>query len=1045
MNIRLDQNGISNGPEMNTDAGLYGRGQIQVGEKNGKTAGHDNRYREDEFATFAAGSNGVNITLGNKQSPEILDYDNHSGENGSFGSNGQGADNSAGTSRSDLENQKKYMMIMSTSVSDEELGKLQEEGFAPGEMKPEEIVTVVDEIKMQLAVSGTVIAGYNNDLDIAQLEEITGNRAYSIAIRESLSKYHLPETQQNAEQMTKALEQASELTRLSDSAKAYLLQNGQEPTLRNMYLAMHSGVAPTGSGEGYYRAGNGYLGYQMDLREQDMEELQDQISQLLEQNDMEISEENLQSAKWLLQNNVPLTKENINRQREMEEMQFPLDLRQTADAIARSIKDGESPMDAVPGRVESIEQKILKLQNEISNLQDSADLQEDSYQQAALTNHLQLEESRLRLTLSTGAYLLKNGISLDVSDLTQLVEKLRTAQNHINEVLFQRGNALENEEAANLWQQTGNVVKSISQLPAQTLGRVAFQSSFSLQILYNEGKALEVQQQGAAREALRSYETLMTVPRADLGDSITKAFRNVDDLLAENDIAVTETNQKAARILGYNGQEITKENILAVGEAYEKVCRVIRKMTPGATLSLIREKINPLEMNLEELEQHLDQQEQSPEKDVEKYSRFLVRLEEKHEITQQERESYIGIYRMLYQIEKYDHASIGALLKQGGELTFKNLLTNARNRAKTGMDFQIDDSFGFLEKTVSTGVSITDQLLAAFDGDGERTNGAETDHAITDGERAYYKEMNRMIHDAGNVSAEALELLEENQVPVTVDHLLAAEAMIQRPVGMFETMLIFNHRENFEKTGSGRSTKIADKNSRDDKETVSKNFPEKEEAGILEFEKLLDTGNFLEKEESGLLENFTDAGNAKQAYEAMASRMQDLLTTGIGRITDRIDLREISFAMKQISLASSLAREENYEIPMLFGEELATVNVRIIHTKETQGKMSIHAQTEKFGMVHADFTAKEEGLDGFVVCQHREIMEMLEENKDALPEDIRRLDFAQNERMSVNNFRQSADEKSKGAEDAGNRERISTKRLYETAKAFLTLLHTFDN
>ncbi|MGN0347487.1 MAG: DUF6240 domain-containing protein [Lachnospiraceae bacterium] len=1033
MNIRLDQNGISSGPEMNADAGLYSRGQIQGGEKNGKTTGHDNRYREDELASFAAGANGVNIQLGNRQNPGILDYDKNSGGNSGFGDNGHGADNSAGISLSDLENQKKYMMIMSTSVSDEELEKLQKEGFAPGEMKPEEIVTVVDEIKMQLAASGTVIAGYNDDLDMAQLEEMTGSRAYSNAIKESLSKYELPETEQNVEQMTKALEQALELTRLSDSAKAYLLQNGQEPTLRNMYLAMHSGVAPTGSGEGYYRAGNGYLGYQVDLQEQDMEALQDQISQMLEQNDMEISEENLQGAKWLLQNNVPLTEENLKRQREMEEMKFPLDPWQTADAIARSIKDGESPMDAVPGRVESIEQKVLKLQNELSKMQELADLQDGSAQQAALTNHLQLEEARLRLTLSTGAYLLKNGISPDVSDLTHLVEQLKAAQNHINEILFLRGNAAENKAAANLWQQTGNVVKAIPLLPAQTLGRIAFQSSFSLQIVYNEGKALEAQYQGDAREALRSYETLMTAPRADLGDSITKAFRNVDDLLAENDIAVTETNQKAARILGYNGQEITKENILAVGEAYEKVSRIIRKMTPGATLSLIRDKINPLEMNLDELEQHLDQQDQSPEKDVEKYSRFLVRLEEKHEISQQERESYIGIYRMLYQIEKNDHASIGALMRQGGELTFKNLLTNARNRAMSGMDFQIDDSFGFLEKTVSAGVSITDQLYAAFDGDGvisdgERTSNATNDGVISDGERSYYKEINRMIRDAGNVSTQALELLEDNQVPVTVEHLLAAETMVQRPVGMFETMLFFTHPEDFEKAGSGRSTKLSGKKSRD----------------IPEFEDLLDKEEFLKKEGTNLLENFTDASNAKQAYEAMANRMQDYFTTGIGRIKDRIDLREISFAMKQISLASSMAKEENYEIPMWFGEELAAVNVRIVHTKENQGKMSIHAETEKFGMVHAVFISKEEGLDGFVVCQNRDIMEMLKENKDALPEEIRRLDFAQNERMSVNNFKQSADEKSKGAEDAGNRERISTKRLYETAKAFLTLLHTYD-
>ena len=54
-----------------------------------------------------------------------------------------------------------------------------------------------------------------------------------------------------------------------------------------------------------------------------------------------------------------------------------------------------------------------------------------------------------------------------------------------------------------------------------------------------------------------------------------------------------------------------------------------------------------------------------------------------NQITEEERNSYIGIYRLIHQVEQTDGAAIGALVNQGAEMTMKNLLTAVRSSHKT--------------------------------------------------------------------------------------------------------------------------------------------------------------------------------------------------------------------------------------------------------------------------------------------------------------------------------------------------------------------------
>ena len=85
----------------------------------------------------------------------------------------------------------------------------------------------------------------------------------------------------------------------------------------------------------------------------------------------------------------------------------------------------------------------------------------------------------------------------------------------------------------------------------------------------------------------------MTAPRRDLGDSIRKAFSNVDDILTDMSLDKTLENQRAVRILAYNRMEITAENIERVKEADKQVTAVIEKLTPKNVLQMIRDGLQP--------------------------------------------------------------------------------------------------------------------------------------------------------------------------------------------------------------------------------------------------------------------------------------------------------------------------------------------------------------------------------------------------------------------------------------------------------------------
>ena len=632
-------------------------------------------------------------------------------------------------------------------------------------------------------------------------------------LSDALQKSDMPVTEDNIAELVSAVMEASGIGELSEDAVKYLVVNGKAPTIANVYRAQYSSADNIRQSQGYYSEGQGSYGkyYAKKADSINWNNLEGRIDAVVKEagldTDAAAREQAVGNAKWLVESGIELNAENLSRVTELKNLPLPLNQDDVVALCVTAMQNGKSPVEAdmrgerpVAELAHEIVEQVVLISDEavhevaeagkemnIKNLSE-AQKQIDGQQTAARTEgqqtaasqtdeseidvnidetadaqslkeiqaRRQLEEIRLMMTEEANRHLLKAGISVDTTELSQLVEALRAAEDSIRAILFQGESAENNAERALLYEETLTKTKELSGMPAAVLGKIL--SKFSQSTLLNiheAGRELQNQlenqsdQQGDDKnpgqnwqeKASAAYETLMTEPRRDLGDRIGKAFRNIDDILTDLGLEMNESNRRAVRILGYNRMEINEDNINAVKEADSQVTGVISRMTPAMTLQMIREQKNPLEMTMEELEAYLDSKDAEPVQDAEKYSRFLQRLDRTGGINAQEREAYIGIYRMFRQIEKSDGAVIGSLVATGAQMNFKNMLSAVRTAADKNMDVRVDDGFGGLEELITKGKAIDAQINAGY----QRSSDQNTDHAAA--QERYYARLSGEIND----------------------------------------------------------------------------------------------------------------------------------------------------------------------------------------------------------------------------------------------------------------------------------------------------------
>ena len=603
----------------------------------------------------------------------------------------------------DVAVQRDYMTVMSHTMSEEDYAKMQEEGFDPGAMDPEDVVTIVDKIKAELVRAGKNIVGYTDDMDVGKLTAALGSEVLARSVVDSFREADVPLTKENLSAVSRAWAMNAELAPLGEGSYNYLIDNEMEAEIWNLYLAQSSGADRGGNSAKFYAEDvQGYYA-QSAGRGQDSG-LQGQIDRIIEQAGGQVNEKSRMNAAWLLDKGLPLTAENLKRLEALQGIELPMTEEKFAKAAAAAVAEGKDPVHASFGESGG---NLYERAAAISEFYHSSELWEATV--GDITARRQLEEVRLRMSAEVNVRLLRSGFAIDTEPMVELIEALKRAEYQLANQYFPRDNMA--VEKYQNYQKASNVAGQLPGLPADVLGMFAKgEGSVSLETIYNEGKAM----QAAYEKAQASYEKLMTGPRSDLGDSIDKAFASVDHILKDLGVELTDENRRAVRILGYNQMEMNLSNLEAVREADRQVQGVLEKLTPAATLKMIRDGFNPLEKSFGELEQYFKTLPPEYKKEADSYSRFLYGLERNNEITPEERESYIGIYRLVRQLEKAEGAAVGALVNSQTEIHFSNLLSALQSSRNRPLDMRVSDETGDRLKLMRKGESISAQISKAF-------------------------------------------------------------------------------------------------------------------------------------------------------------------------------------------------------------------------------------------------------------------------------------------------------------------------------------------
>lgn len=861
-------------------------------------------------------------------------------------------------------------------------------------------------------------------------------------IREALQLANLPVTQELIYQVVSALQMSQSAVGMSDSAKHFLMAQELPATIENIYHAEYSGMEGA-AGE--------------DIPEEVWEKYGPQVEQILAELG-DAGEEQMDQAKWLFANELPVNSKTLAWIHELENVAEGVELDHTLNQIIENLAAGRRAVDTdliqsdithreyqeaaelidlVGGLGEQeIRKALAEMQNqEMQNQSFGQDCGQSSQQEQqgqltieqlikakenqgntgvtsesdldiqTITARRQLEEIRLMMTVQSVAGLRRQGFDIETEPLEDVVARLREIENTYYAAQAQERGIVLSDHDLEQMQEAVHQVSDIAKAPAAILGASLRQHQM-LTVEELHGIAVSTVRQYAQYE--QDYEAVGTQVRQDLGDSIHKAFDGIPQMLQDLGLEDTQANERAVRILGYNQMEVTTESIQEMKQWDAEVQRLIKLMKPQTVLEMIREGQDPLNTPIAELNEQLSEKNQERgTSEEERYARYLWQLEKQGKVEAEERREYIGIYRLLHQIEKSDGAAIGAVLQAGQKMDLEHLRTAVRTMRAHGLDEKISEEDGVREAPAKYYQNMTEEILQTvtpakiqeittghpeqlmnrpLETVAEELQQAAGDPALL---QQYYEEQAEELRETVRQADQARTYLEQFELPDTLENIRAAEYML-------------------EEGGS----------------------PVKE---LLERRRVLEEEGQQELDE--LLEELPEAIETPESLQEKCVEaekyMQEILTKSqeTADITSE-DLKHLKLLGQSLRLQQALTRRQSYEIPIRTGDTVTTMNLTILHGGGESGKVQISMDESTFGRVSGEVQLQGEQIKGLILCDDRVGFDALKEQGTTLTERLESVGY------SVKNISYGMDYKTR-SEMAGavsSEEQTDTAKLYQIAK-----------
>lgn len=807
--------------------------------------------------------------------------------------------------------------MLKNSVTPEDYSQLEAWGLIPDEDNPEAFVTVYDRIQIELAA-------HCEDYDIKGLNI---NKEKMKAVLGSSSM---------ANAVSMANDMAGEVSVLSDDTKKYLISNEMDTTLENVYKAIHCGASGDVS---------------TSLSDGQWQQLQSQVKGFFEANGIEVNSENLDSARWIISSEIPLTVDNFEKLSALNDVDFSDEnymesLRQDmaytvyfgGNAMATDVTGQTFNMEKVHEAVDTIQgamdqdvdyiiknNKKLNIENLKLRIEERKREQNEAQTKDTYTKESKvLAEARAVLTAGSLFMMQKAGINISAVELTVLVDMSHTSNTSYAEQLFALDNYIPDDNERELLTKTVEIMSGFASLPIAVAASLYNETiDNTVEAVYEEGKQLEARY----RQASMTYEAVGTEVRADLGDSISKAFRNIDDILTACGVDINDKNRRAARVLGYNSIDIDAQSVEAMREITTELDELTENLTPRAAMHLIKNGINPLQTDIGELNEMLEEVNATlgAGTEDERYSEYLWKLEKNKSITKEERDAYIQIYRIINHINRQDGRAVGAVAKAGQEMTLSNLYTAVKTKQTGSVDKKIDDSTGLFD-------------------------GTYTEDALT----KYLENAVRMMEDDELHREYAYERMQEKLSAIEPVQTMTEEAFMRyiSGAGNISVNAVYNAMSAGDSKLYKKLMSLEDEKLRSATDKISQVWQQSDETA---------DDAVMEAEIVGAYEELSDA----MAVENTEATYDKAVT--------RTDMHQaVSFMAEQ-------ARNRSYYIPMEMNGDTAMVHLTIKQGSEDEkGKISIYTKTQE-GQISVLMYKEENDYNTLVITDSHELRSKLEE------------------------------------------------------------------
>ncbi len=911
-------------------------------------------------------------------------------------------------------NTAEYFNDISNRMTAEDINDIEEEGMTLEKYNMERLDRTLNRIKKQKQFKEDCMESgakkreqHAEDVERAVIHAATGGIASS-QVAAALENSNLPVTEENIAKIAQAVSMAGMAGNLSDEAISYMISNELEPTISNIYQAEHVGksmnVNSAINNINAYEAI--HVAYDISTvgtnegKEADWEKIKGQVEELLKANGFESENATMEDCKWLFEHDLPITEESIKSLQELKEIKNQVISEDITKETIRQYETGIEPENINLTTIKR-NQTNFDLEDFLQNVEKQLASQDVDIED--ITFHRQLEEIRLKMTSEVSGQLEDMGIQIDMEHISDIIDGLKELENSYYQGLFKDAGIDASEAEIELMKQTTEKISALTSMPSALLGKTfTTRMEESIDSLVEKGNELKSQ----LVRAEEAYETLGTEVRKDLGDSIKKAFQNISNILEDMGLEATEANIRAVKILGYNNIQITEHSINEMKYYDKQVQDLIDGLRPAVTMEMIHSGKNPLDMPIEQVnEQVAEIQKEIGISEDEKYSEFLWKLDKSKTITPEERKAYVGMYRMLTQIEKSDGAAIGSVIKAGKKLTLDNLMTAVRTTKTNGIDASVDESFGSLEQRNQKGESIEQQveyyrrisssILNKVEPEHLKNNAmsleklSETmEHDNNQEHLDYIKQRQEQLRTLMNNSEECISFLEANQQEVTMETVAAAEQLLS----------------------SGNWNDIYKRLDAKD-----------QEAFAYQSEELI---------------SHLDSDLFDSVFDTFTDKIQNMIQKEKEKDTNSYkDLSFLRLTGSSLQLTGALAKKDNYNIPMMMGDQVGNVNVVVQHKEETGGKVEVSFESEQLGKVDAQFTVKNGEIKGFIITDNQPGLQFIRSKESAMANGFEALGLhvKQMDYSMISSKRQNVSYSSGDGD-------VSTKQLLQAAKIFIGII-----